>query len=123
MATSATYADCHTLSLHDSLPSRVCTGADQCREAVRNQLKRGADVIKVCASVGVLSYDPVDVPQFTRAELDAASGEAHNWGRKVAAHSHGDTASRLAIDAGVDSIEHGSFLSEETLKRMQEKGV
>jgi imidazolonepropionase-like amidohydrolase len=101
----------------------VCTGADQCREAVRNQIKWGADVIKVCASGGVLSYDPVDVPQFTREELDAAIGEAHHWGRKVAAHSHGDTASRLAIEAGVDSIEHGSFLSEDTLRRMQAKGV
>src|SRR3546814_19769321 len=71
----------------------VCTGADQCREAVRNQIKWGADVIKVCASGGVLSYDPVDVPQFTRAELDAAIGEAHNWGRKVAAHSQSGRAS------------------------------
>lgn len=101
----------------------VCTGADQCRDAVRNQIKWGADVIKVCASGGVLSYDPVDVPQFTRAELDAAIGEAHHWGRKVATHSHGDTASRLAVEAGVDSIEHGSFLSEDTLKQMKAKGV
>lgn len=101
----------------------VCTGPDQCREAVRNQIKWGADVIKICASGGVLSYDPVDVPQFTRGELDAAIGEAHHWGRKVAAHSHGDTASRLAVEAGVDSIEHGSFLSEGTLKRMKAKGV
>lgn len=101
----------------------VCTGADQCRDAVRNQIKWGADLIKVCASGGVLSYDPVDVPQFTREELDAIIGEAHHWGRKVAAHSHGDTASRLAIEAGVDSIEHGSFLSEDTLKLMKAKGV
>jgi len=101
----------------------VCTGADQCRDAVRNQIKWGADVIKICASGGVLSHDPVDVPQFTRAELDAAIGEAHHWGRKVAAHSHGDTASRLAVEAGIDSIEHGSFLSEDTLKRMKAKGV
>ncbi len=101
----------------------VCTGADQCRAAVRNQIKWGADVIKVCASGGVLSYDPVDVPQFTRAELEAAIGEAHQWGRKVAAHSHGDTASRLAVEAGIDSIEHGSFLTEDTLKMMKAKGV
>lgn len=101
----------------------VCTGADQCREAVRNQIKWGADTIKVCASGGVLSYDPVDVPQLSRAELDAAIGEAHLWGRKVAAHAHGDTAARLAIEAGVDSIEHGSFLSADTLTLMKEKGV
>ena len=101
----------------------VCTGADQCREAVRNQIKWGADAIKVCASGGVLSYDPVDVPQLSRAELDAAIGEAHLWNRKVAAHAHGDTAARLAVEAGVDSIEHGSFLTEDTLKLMKAKGV
>jgi imidazolonepropionase-like amidohydrolase len=101
----------------------VCTGADQCREAVRNQIKWGADVIKICASGGVLSYDPVDVPQLSRTELDAAIAEAHQWGRKVAAHAHGDTAARLAVEAGIDSIEHGSFLSEDTLKLMKAKGV
>lgn len=101
----------------------VCTGADQCREAVRDQIKWGADAIKVCASGGVLSYDPVDVPQLTREELEAVIGEAHKWGRKVAAHSHGDAASRLAVEAGIDSIEHGSFLSEDTLKLMRAKGV
>lgn len=101
----------------------VCNGADQCREAVRNQIKWGADVIKVCASGGVLSYDPVDVPQLTRAELDAIVSEAHAWGRKVAAHAHGDTAARLAIEAGIDSIEHGSFLTEDTLRLMKRKDI
>lgn len=101
----------------------VCNGADQCREAVRNQMKWGADVIKICASGGVLSYDPVDVPQLTLEEMRAAIDEAHLWGRKVAAHAHGDTAARLAIQAGVDSIEHGSFLSERTLKLMKAEGV
>jgi imidazolonepropionase-like amidohydrolase len=101
----------------------VCNGADSCRQAVRSQIKWGADLIKVCASGGVLSYDPVDVPQLTAAELDAAIGEAHRWGRKVAAHAHGDRAARMAIAAGVDSIEHGSFLSDDTLKLMKAKGV
>jgi imidazolonepropionase-like amidohydrolase len=102
----------------------VCNGADQCREAVRQQMKFGADVIKICASGGVLSEtDPVDVPQLTPEELRAIIGEAHTWKRKVAAHSHGDVAARLAIEAGVDSIEHGSFLSEATLKLMKQKGV
>ena len=101
----------------------VCNSPDQCREAVRDQMKFGADVIKICASGGVLSYDPVDVPQLTLDEMKAAISEAHNWGRKVAAHAHGDTAARNAIEAGVDSIEHGSFLSEDTLKLMKQKGV
>jgi imidazolonepropionase-like amidohydrolase len=102
----------------------VCNGADECRTAVRDQMKWGADVIKICASGGVLSEaDPVDVPQLTPAELDAIMSEAHAWKRKVAAHAHGDLAAKLAVEAGVDSIEHGSFLSEATLKLMKQKGV
>jgi len=102
----------------------VCNGPEQCRAAVRYQMKWGADVIKICASGGVLSEsDPVDVPQLTPAELSAIMSEAHAWGRKVAAHSHGDRAARLAVEAGVDSIEHGSFLGADTLRLMKAKGV
>jgi len=102
----------------------ICSGPEECREAVRYQMKWGADVIKIAASGGVLSEsDPVDVPQLTPEELTAIISEAHKWNRKVAAHCHGDTAARLAIAAGVDSIEHGSFLSEDTLKLMKAKGV
>lgn len=102
----------------------VCNGPEECRAAVRYQMKWGADVIKICASGGVLSEsDPVDVPQLTPAELAAIISEAHAWKRKVAAHSHGDLAARLAIEAGVDSIEHGSFLTESTLQLMKQKGV
>lgn len=102
----------------------VCNGADECRAAVRYQMKWGADVIKICASGGVLSEaDPVDVPQLTTDELDAIMSEAHAWKKKVAAHSHGDVAAKMAIDAGVDSIEHGSFLSEQTLQLMKSKGT
>ena len=102
----------------------VCNGPEECRLATRLQMKYGADVIKICASGGVLSEsDPVDVPQLTPAELTAIISEAHAWGRKVAAHSHGDLAARQAIDAGVDSIEHGSFLTPSTLQLMKQKGV
>jgi imidazolonepropionase-like amidohydrolase len=102
----------------------VCNGPESCRQAVREQMKYGADVIKICASGGVLSEaDPVDVPQLTPDELRAIITEAHNWKRKVAAHAHGDVAARLAIEAGVDSIEHGTFLSEDTLTLMRRKGV
>ena len=102
----------------------VCNGADECREAVRYQMKWGADVIKICASGGVLSEaDPVDVPQLTTEELHAIISEAHAWKKKVAAHSHGDAAARLAVEAGIDSIEHASFLSDETLKLMKSKGT
>jgi imidazolonepropionase-like amidohydrolase len=102
----------------------ICSGPEQCREAVRYQMKWGADLIKIAASGGVLSEsDPVDVPQLTPEELTAIVTEAHKWNRKVAAHCHGDSAARLAIAAGVDSIEHGSFLTEDTLKLMKAKGV
>jgi imidazolonepropionase-like amidohydrolase len=87
-------------------------------------MKWGADVIKICASGGVFSEsDPLKVPQLTPAELEAIVGEAHRWGRKVAAHSHGDEAARLAVEAGVDSIEHGTFLTADTLKLMKQRGT
>jgi imidazolonepropionase-like amidohydrolase len=102
----------------------VCNGPESCRTAVREQMKFGADVIKICASGGVLSEaDPVDVPQLTPAELAAIMSEAHAWRRKVAAHAHGDLAAKQAVEAGIDSIEHGSFLTAATLQLMKQKGV
>jgi len=102
----------------------VCNGPAECREAVRYQIKYGADVIKCMPSGGVLSLsDPVDVPELTQEEMNAIVSEAHAWHRKVAAHCHGDEAARIAIAAGVDSIEHGSFLKDDTLRLMKEKGV
>jgi imidazolonepropionase-like amidohydrolase len=102
----------------------ICNGADECRAAVRYQIKYGADVIKAMPSGGVLSLsDPVDTPQLTREEMNAIVDEAHQWGRRVAAHCHGDAAAKIAIAAGVDSIEHGTFLQPDTLALMREKGV
>jgi imidazolonepropionase-like amidohydrolase len=102
----------------------ICNGADQCRAAVRFQIKYGADVIKAMPSGGVLSLnDPVENPQLTREEMEAIVDEAHQWGRKVAAHCHGDAAAKIAIAAGVDSIEHGTFLQPDTLALMREKGT
>jgi imidazolonepropionase-like amidohydrolase len=102
----------------------VCNGPEQCREAVRYQLKYGADVIKFMPSGGVLSLsDPVDNAQLTQEEMNAIVAEAHNWGRKVAAHCHGDKAAKMAIAAGIDSIEHGTFLKDDTLAEMKRKHV
>jgi imidazolonepropionase-like amidohydrolase len=102
----------------------VCNGPDECRAAVRYQIKYGADCIKFMPSGGVLSEsDPVDVPELSQAEMDAIVDEAHAWKRKVAAHCHGDEAAKMAIRAGVDSIEHGTFLKADTLKMMKEHGV
>jgi imidazolonepropionase-like amidohydrolase len=102
----------------------VCNGPDECRAAVRYQIKYGADVIKFMPSGGVLSLsDPVDAPELTQDEMNAIVSEAHAWGRKVAAHCHGDSAAKMAIAAGVDSIEHGSFLKDDTLQEMKKKHV
>ncbi|MFO0959846.1 MAG: amidohydrolase family protein [Isosphaeraceae bacterium] len=114
---------------HDLFPRRdeaqgIANGPDGFRAAVRHQVKGGADVIKFCASGGVLSLaDEVDTPQLTPAEMAALCDEAHRLRKKVACHCHGDQAARDAILAGVDSIEHGSFLSAETLKLMKDKGT
>jgi len=102
----------------------VINGADQARYAVRLDHKYGADMIKVCASGGVLSpTDDVDTPQLTQAELDAIVDEAHALRRKTAAHAHGAEAAKRAIRAGIDSIEHGSFLDDEALDMMKQHGT
>jgi imidazolonepropionase-like amidohydrolase len=102
----------------------ICNGQDECRAAVRYQIKYGADVIKFMPSGGVLSLsDPVDNVQLTQDEMNAIVSEAHAWNRKVAAHCHGDRAAKMAIAAGVDSIEHGTFLQDDTLLEMKNRHV
>jgi imidazolonepropionase-like amidohydrolase len=102
----------------------VVNGADQARYAVRLAHKYGADVIKTCASGGVLSpTDDVDTPQLTQEELNAIVDEAHALRRRVATHAHGAEAAKRAIRAGVNSIEHGSFLDDEALDMMKQHGT
>ena len=102
----------------------VINGPEQARYAVRLNHKYGADVIKVCASGGVLSLtDDVDTPQLTQEELNALVDEAHALRRKTAAHAHGAEAAKRAIRAGIDSIEHGSFLDDEALDMMKQHGT
>ena len=102
----------------------IAAGPDQFRDAVRFAVKYGADVIKVMATGGVLSLqDEVDTPQVTQAEMDALVDEAHRLRKKTAAHAHGVEGAKTAIRAGIDSIEHGSFLDEETLRMMKAKGT
>ena len=102
----------------------VINSPEQARYAVRFNVKYGADVIKTCASGGVLSpTDDVDVPQLTQAELNALVDEAHTLHRKTAAHSHGAESSKRAILAGIDSIEHGTFLDDEDMRMMHDRGT
>ncbi len=102
----------------------IADGPDQIRAAVRYQAKYGADVIKMCATGGVLSEgDAVGVPQYTYEEMKALVDEATKLERKVAAHAHGAEGIKIAVRAGVSSIEHGSFLDEEGARLMVQHGT
>ncbi|MBX5490832.1 MAG: amidohydrolase family protein [Chloroflexi bacterium] len=104
--------------------SREADGADGVRQAVREQLKAGADVIKLIATGGVLTpgVQP-GAPQLTRAELEAGVEEAHKAGRRAAAHAQGAEGIRNAVLAGIDSIEHGFYLEEDTASLMATRGT
>jgi imidazolonepropionase-like amidohydrolase len=102
----------------------VANGPEEIRAAVRYQIKYGADVIKTCATGGVLSEgDAVGATQYSFEELKALVDEANKLERKVAAHAHGTEGIKLAVRAGVSSIEHGSFLDEEGARMMVERGT
>jgi imidazolonepropionase-like amidohydrolase len=94
------------------------------RAKVRETVKYGADVIKVCASGGVLSKgDQPGTPQYTLEELRAIAEEAHKLGRKVAAHAHGTQSIKDAIQAGIDSIEHSSLIDDEGIAMAKQHGT
>lgn len=103
----------------------IADGVDQVRAAVRYQIKYGADLIKTCATAGVLSEGTaaVGTTQYTFDELKAMVDEAKKAGRKVTAHAHGADGIKVATRAGVASIEHGSFLDEEGAKLMAANGT
>jgi imidazolonepropionase-like amidohydrolase len=99
-------------------------GVDGCRQNVRAQLSQGADFVKVMASGGVMSHgDEPHWPNYTVTELSAIVDEAHGFGLPVAAHAHSLEGIRRCLDAGVDSIEHGTFVDDEQLHRMREQGT
>ena len=104
--------------------SGVCDGPDDCRRAVRFQVKRGADVIKVTATGGVLSNTNAGTgQQFTDEELKAIAETAHALGRKVTAHAHDKAGIDAALRAGFDSIEHSMWADAETMTLFKEKGA
>jgi imidazolonepropionase-like amidohydrolase len=110
--------------LDRSIENGIANGPDQIRSAIRYQVKYGADVIKTCATGGVLSEgDAVGVTQYSFEELKALVDEATKLERKVAAHAHGTEGIKLATRAGVASIEHGSFLDEEGARLMAQRGT
>src|SRR6185312_3857607 len=99
-------------------------GVEAVQHKVREIIKYGADVIKVCATGGVLSKgDDPQASQYTLEEMKAIVADAHRLGRKVAAHAHGAQGIAWAAEAGVDSIEHGSYIDDNAIKIMKEHGT
>lgn len=102
----------------------VADGISEVMRKTRENIKYGADVIKICSTGGVLSLgDDPKASQYTLEEMKAIVAEAHRLGRKVAAHAHGGDGIKLAVLAGVDSIEHGTYIDDEAVKLMKEHGT
>jgi imidazolonepropionase-like amidohydrolase len=102
----------------------VADGIAQVQHKVRENIKYGADLIKICATGGVLSKgDDPQASQFTLEEMQAIVADAHRLGRKVAAHAHGAQGILWATEAGVDSIEHGSYINDEAIAEMKKRGT
>ena len=104
--------------------ARLCDGAESCLRIARDELRRGADFLKLIGSGGLLTArTSLDHPQFTAAEVQAICSVAENAGTYVTAHAYTTRAIRLAIDNGVKGIEHGNFLDAPTAKLMAERNV
>ena len=102
----------------------IADGPDAIRAKVRFNVKYGADVIKLIATAGVLSEEEsVGAPQYSLEEMKVAVEEAHRWHNRIAAHAHGTEGIKLAIEAGVDSVEHASFIDEEGLRLAKAHGT
>ncbi len=114
----------HSVPIQWNAFSEICDGVDACRAAARRVLRMGADFIKVMATGGVVSErDRPEWPQMSPEELRAIVWEAAKVGAHVAAHAHGDRGARLAVEAGVTSIEHGTLLTMDTVRAMAERGI
>jgi imidazolonepropionase-like amidohydrolase len=102
----------------------VADGVEAVQHKVREVIKYGADVVKICATGGVLSKgDDPQASQYTQEELKAIVADAHRLGRRVAAHAHGAQGILWATQAGVDSIEHGSYMNDEDIAAMKARGT
>jgi imidazolonepropionase-like amidohydrolase len=102
----------------------VISGPLEARRAVRQRYKEGSDMIKLTATGGVLSFaKSADNPQFMEDEVEAIVRTARDYGYKVAAHAHGAEGMKRAVLAGVDTIEHGTYMTDEVMKLMRERGT
>lgn len=129
IATTGGHADptdgwCQALMGDPGPKDGVINGADEARKAVRQRYKEGADLIKITATAGVLSIEgSADNAQFTMEELKAIVETAKDYGFTVAAHAHGAEGIRRAVEAGVTSIEHGTYMTPEIMTMMKKKGT
>ncbi|MFM2043976.1 MAG: hypothetical protein RLY86_2552 [Pseudomonadota bacterium] len=113
-----------TEALHDMHAENVCDGVDDCRRAVREQVRNGADVIKLATTGGVLSNIAAGTgQQMFDDEIRAIVETSKLMGKKVAAHAHGTAGINAALRAGVDSVEHGSYLDDESVKLFRQSGA
>jgi imidazolonepropionase-like amidohydrolase len=110
--------------IYEPRATNTCNGADDCRRAVREQISLGAEVIKFAATGGVLSNVPGGLSQQMMSdEMRAVVETAHSFGRRVAAHAHGVDGINAALEAGVNSIEHGTFTNERTFELYRRTGA
>ncbi|KSB88270.1 Xaa-Pro dipeptidase [Caulobacter vibrioides] len=110
--------------MHVLRPESVCSGPDDCRRAVREQVWRGADIIKITATGGVLSNTAAGLSQqFSDNELAAIVESAHRMGRRVTAHAHGVDGINAFLKAGGDSIEHGTYLDNDSIALFKKNGA
>ncbi len=102
----------------------IADGVDEIRKLVRIEIKQGADVIKMLATAGVLSEEEsVGAPQYSQEEMNTVVEEARMWERHVAAHAHGTEGIKRAMQAGVASVEHASFIDDEGIRLAKDNGT
>lgn len=101
----------------------VADGVEAVQHKVREVIKYGADVVKMCATGGLLSVTDPGGVQYSMAEMQAIVAEAHRLGRRVAAHAHGAEGVRMASDAGVDSVEHGYLMDDAAIAALKKNGT
>jgi len=107
-----------------SIEEGIADGVSEVRKAVRYQITHGAKLIKCCASGGVMTpTGPPGAQQYSTEELTAIADEAHRRGLRVATHAHGDQAVNAALDAGIDCVEHGMMIGDNTIQRMVDTGT
>lgn len=121
---TASHGDLFTPPIIPRKPGAMADGPDECRKAVRERVRWSADFIKISTTGGVMSQgDESWWRNYTLAEIEAITDEAHALGRKVAAHAQGTEGIKNAVKGGVDTIEHGCYLDDEAIKMMVEKGT